>query len=275
MELISQIFREHDYEKFKRLPDNRDVKLSRVNKLIASISERYVLNPICVNEKMEVIDGQGRFDALKSLGMPIDYYIAYGADSDDCKRMNKYNTVWTILDFATSHARSGKEPYQILLKTCKDSGFPISRVLRLSNHGTNPGHDNTKMNLFEAGKLKFDDRDRKKVMVIREKSSELLEALQFPKRTNDAFYVGFKIAFETEGYDHQTMIKNAAVLRDTYQQMSSLSGQLVEFERIYNYRKGTEKRLYFSDYLRNKGWKVRDYSKTYSPYDDADVSTLK
>ena len=51
--------------------------------------------------------------------------------------------------------------------------------------------------------------------------------------------------------------------------------QLVEFERIYNYRSKKGGRLYFSDYMRNRGENVRDYSKTYSPYNDTDVSTLK
>lgn len=272
--IIGQIYSEDDYTVFKRLAENRDVTPSRVNKLIASISERYVLNPIVVNENMEVIDGQGRFDARRTLRLPIHYIVAEGADINDCQRMNKYNSIWTALDYAISHAKGGKEAYIVLLKTCKESGFPISRVLRLANHGTRKSKYSTKMSAFEAGNLVFDENDMKMVMVIKQRGDELLKALQFTKKPNDAFHTGFKIAFETEGYDHATMLNNAAVLRDSYQQMSSLSGQLMEFERIYNYRKGKDKRLYFSDYLRDKGSNVRDYSKTSSPYDDVDISTL-
>ena len=90
--VIGQIFEEENYDIFVKLDDNRDVLSGRLNKLIASISERYVLNPIIVNEKFEIIDGQGRYEALKKLNRPIHYIIAPGAASDDCRRMNKYNT---------------------------------------------------------------------------------------------------------------------------------------------------------------------------------------
>ena len=65
MKIIGQVFEETNYDAFAKLPDNRDLSPGRLNKLIASISERYILNPIIVNEKMEIIDGQGRLNALR------------------------------------------------------------------------------------------------------------------------------------------------------------------------------------------------------------------
>jgi ParB-like chromosome segregation protein Spo0J len=91
-EIIGYVYQTYKYDSFVRLEDNRDVFSNRLNKLIASISERYICNPIIVNEKREIIDGQGRYEARKSLGLPIHYTIAKGATSDDCRRMNRYNT---------------------------------------------------------------------------------------------------------------------------------------------------------------------------------------
>ena len=90
--IIGNIYEETDYTKFRKLPDNRDVLSNRLTKLEASLSERAILNPIIVNEKMQIIDGQGRYEALKRMGKPIQYVVAKGANSDDCKRMNRYNT---------------------------------------------------------------------------------------------------------------------------------------------------------------------------------------
>lgn len=275
MRIIGQVFEEENYDCFRRLPDNRDVVSARINKLIASIKDRYVINPIIVNEKMEIIDGQGRFEACKALGKPIHYIISPGASSEDCRRMNKYNTKWSRLDFAKSFAKGGVQSYQLLLLTCKKTSLSISRVLRLSNH-SGPGlKKDNEMNNFECGALKFDQNDMEMVIDVSKMAEEILEALQFTARANDAFYSAVKVMTEAKGYDHNRMIRNCKQQKNSYSQMSQLGAQLVEMERIYNYNSRTNSRLYFSDYMRNKGANARDYSKGYSVYEDTDVSTLK
>lgn len=59
------------YSIFRRLSGNRDVKEARVKKIMRSIEKvGYIPNPIIVNENMEVVDGQGRLEAVKRLGLP-------------------------------------------------------------------------------------------------------------------------------------------------------------------------------------------------------------
>lgn len=274
MKIIGKIFEESDYTKFKRLPDNRDVLTGRLNKLIASISHKWILNPIIVNEKMEIIDGQGRFEALKSMGMPIPYIVAVGATSADCRMMNKYNTKWTKLDFAKSYAKAGLESYKLLLKTCEITELSIDKVLRLANTGGRAKLAN-EMSIFEKGLLNFDVAKMDMVINIKEKADDIENALAITIRTNDAFYTGVKVMTETKGYEHQKMLINCARERTTYNQMSNLEAQLKEFERIYNKGTRTTSRLYFSDYMRNRGYHSRNYNPSYSPYKDKDISTIK
>lgn len=85
------VFETNDYGVFYRLEDNRSVTESRKNQLIASFSAGEVMCPIIVNEKMEIIDGQGRFEARKALELPIYYIIDPGKNINDCRRMNSYN----------------------------------------------------------------------------------------------------------------------------------------------------------------------------------------
>lgn len=69
MKQTNEIKRTNNYDMFKRLEGNRFVDPKKVNKLKKSINEvGYISNPIIVNEKMEVIDGQHRLEALKELG---------------------------------------------------------------------------------------------------------------------------------------------------------------------------------------------------------------
>lgn len=275
-EIIAQVYAESDYSVFRRLPDNRDVTTSRVGKLIASMTEKYILNPIIVNEKMEVIDGQGRFEARKAMQLPIHYILIPGLTSDDCRRMNFYNTAWKALDFAKSYAKRGLSSYVTLLETCEETGKPISTILRLSGKSSKGDSKSLtkKASTFESGRLNFTQKDKDAVKDVLAKIDEIREALQFTARLNEAFTTAVKIMTETIGYDHRHMISSCEKNRSTFSQMSRLEAQLVEFERIYNKNVRAEKKLYFSDYMRNRGANVRDYGAVNTEYHAKDISTL-
>lgn len=89
MRQVGAIYSSEDYSVFRKLNGNRSVLEQRKNMIMASITERgWIRNPVVVNEKMEIIDGQGRFEALKELGLPIEYVVAKGASISDCIALN-------------------------------------------------------------------------------------------------------------------------------------------------------------------------------------------
>ena len=110
------VYSTRDYSKFKRLIGNRDIPEHRISKIIDSIQKiGWVHNPIVVNEKMEVVDGQGRLTALQRLKMPVEYIIAPGASTKECVYMNMNMVNWKLPDFIKSYAEQGDENYQRLL----------------------------------------------------------------------------------------------------------------------------------------------------------------
>ena len=62
-----------DYNIFKTLTGNRELNISHKEKLKKSFKENYLISPIIINEKYEIIDGQHRFNAARELG----YYVYY------------------------------------------------------------------------------------------------------------------------------------------------------------------------------------------------------
>ena len=116
IEKTYSVYVSKDYSIFKRLIGNRDIPESRISKIVESIQTiGWVHNPIIVNEKMEVIDGQGRLTALQRLKMPIEYIIAEGAGNKECIYMNMNMVNWKLPDFIKSYAEQGNENYQRLL----------------------------------------------------------------------------------------------------------------------------------------------------------------
>lgn len=109
-----EVYVTSDYSQFKRLEGNRDPRSSKA--IIESIKAiGYIDNPILVNEKMEVIDGQNRLEALKQLEMPVYYHIVEGIGADEAVRLNIGRSNWKTLDYVKSYAERGNESYQKLL----------------------------------------------------------------------------------------------------------------------------------------------------------------
>lgn len=115
MNIVGNVYSTYDYSRFKKLQGNRDVFEERKKLIMQSIAERgWIRNPIVVNKNMEIIDGQGRFEALMELSMPIEYIVADNATIDDCIALNLKQKNWTTNDFIECYARQGKQSYLTL-----------------------------------------------------------------------------------------------------------------------------------------------------------------
>lgn len=266
------VYKTMDYSKFKRLEANRAVTENRKNKLLASFAEKEIMNPIIVNGNYEVIDGQGRFEAKKELGEPIYYIIDPTATLEDCARMNRFNTSWNVNDFAEAFSKNNPfgntEPYKILLKTKEDTGLSLARCLLLC------GKSGAANNSLLTGKLRFTEDDRLKVLYVNKKATEIKDVLCFSKRLNEAFFQAIAVITRFESYNHKHMLQACAKNRNSYAQMSGVGDMLSEFERIYNKGLKPTNKLFFSDYMRNRGYSVRDYDNSYDS-EAEDISSLQ
>lgn len=121
---VGQIYSTKDYGAFKKLKGNRSVLQRRKNLILASIRDNgWIRNPIVVNEKMEIVDGQGRFEALKELDMPIEYCISEGSTTRDCVTLNLKQKNWGTLDYITCYAGLGYQSYITLLDYIRKYGY--------------------------------------------------------------------------------------------------------------------------------------------------------
>lgn len=129
-----------NYSMFKTLTGNRDVTPSRVKKIKDSIeSHGYFTNPIIVNEKYEVVDGQGRLEALRQLEMPVEYLVVPGLKIQQGRIYNSVGETWDIKDFIKSYASTGIESYQFLLELINQYKVHHLIVLRAINRSQSIG----------------------------------------------------------------------------------------------------------------------------------------
>lgn len=109
---INEVRLTDDFNKFKIMKGNRAVRESRVKKILQSFANvGYVQAPIVVNEKMEIIDGQGRYEACMETNQPIAYIVIDGLGHKHCINMNINCENWKTEDYIKSYADLGYENY--------------------------------------------------------------------------------------------------------------------------------------------------------------------
>lgn len=145
-----------DYEQFKLREDNREaVNQSHVKRLAESIKARNLLElrPISVNGGMEVIDGQHRLLAAKSLGVPIYYIQNSELHSKDIILMN-VSQPWGQMDYLNYYVKNGQHEYIKLAEFMKKNSISIKVALAITLGHTNDAHIR-----FKSGEYVFNGEE--------------------------------------------------------------------------------------------------------------------
>ena len=132
MKQIGEVYETMDYERFSLMKENRSITEQRKKKVRRSIETNgWIYNPIIVNEKMQIIDGQARYEVLRELRLPIQYTICNGLGAKECIALNTSNTIWTLSDYIESYMEQGLKSYEYLWyldRKYKELGLSIGEI---------------------------------------------------------------------------------------------------------------------------------------------------
>lgn len=235
----NEVYVTRNYDLFKRLAGNRPVKNGRVVKIIESI-EKYgwLSNPILVNEHYEIIDGQGRFEALKRLGMPIEYIVHDGIGLIECQGLNNYQKNWTLMDHINSFVENKNENY-IFLKHMLVTYNTIPKHVVISVVATKGvrygvatgGHYET----ISGGHLILTRIDKVNIENALFYLSRFSDTAKHLGGRKDKFYSALMFLYLLDGIDKERVCK--CINNARYDKMvasATLEGYLQQFEDIYN-----------------------------------------
>lgn len=237
-----------EYDMFELMDANRSIDLSHVRTLKDSMKEHGVLiNPILVNNDMQVVDGQNRLEACRQLGEPIYYLIVgnYGIKEVQALNLNQKN--WTQQDYAESFAEMGYEHYQRLLNFCEEyDEFGLGSCIKLLQNSTAAKNISQKRaritdsdeyynqkQVFEEGTWKITDY---------EKAEKWANNL----RTIGKYYSGYKrSAFVSSmisllnkpQFDIDEFLRKLSYQSNALDDCSRVSQYIELIEEIYNFKK--------------------------------------
>lgn len=235
-----QIRSTDDYTVFNTVKGNRTVRPTHVKRLRLAIGtdpESIKYNPLLVNEKWEVIDGQHRLEAIKQLELPVYYVQVKGLRLDNVQQLNSISKQWQPVDYARAFALLGNKNYAKYLEVKNNKELSINhdslmRYLSLDNPITSVA--------FNEGKLRVDDFNRSWQLLI-----QLREVGQFYPRYNiRSFALAFLRFAREDHYDHVRMLAQLKKYGAKYlNDFSKEQDHFRSLNRIYNH--GKQEKVHF------------------------------
>lgn len=227
-----------DYEQFSFIENNREVVRGHVEALkqaFDTIGNLTKVQPILVNDRMQVIDGQHRFQAARELGLPIHFTVVGGLGVAEARSMNILHRTWTVADFARSYALGGDVNYQKYLLLAEDYGFKHSILLTYAINDQMTG----KWAEFREGNFVLTDEAGTK-----ERLDSLAQVEEItPLAKNKVFAIALLRVMKTDGYSHRHMLSKMTLHPELLKRFASLEDALRMLEEVYNYKMHENNRL--------------------------------
>lgn len=231
---VSGLLQTSDYNVFKFILGNRNLVDTHVNYLAKSM-EKYgnltETSPVLVNEKMEVIDGQHRIAALKSLKWPVYYRVKKGMDIEDVIALNTGSKNWTWKDYAMSYSKLGNDNYTRFLNLHQHFDKVPYHVLVLYAKGS-IGHYGQDYGVqFRQGKFVLALDRHQRAFAQLKQYTQIVQYVPYPDR---GLAQAIATIVNNPIYDHERMIKKAKSHGHKVRRYGSVSEFLRALEEMYN-----------------------------------------
>ena len=222
------IHKTQDYDIFNTLKGNRDLNISHKEKLKKSFKKDYLISPIIVNEKYEIIDGQHRFNAARDLDYPIYYILINGYSLEEVKILNTNTKNWKREDYLNAYCDLGYKEYIKFKKFYNDiKEFTIGSAERIA-----AGHQSDNMLDFRSGKFKF-----KNILDAYDTAQKILMFKPYYNGYNRNTFVGAVMKLiKNENYNHAQMIHKLSLNPSILVDCANTSQYVLLLEDIYNYK---------------------------------------
>lgn len=228
----STIFKSTDYDAVTNINTNRNINTGNYNKLLRSMQEEQLIIPICLNEKLEIIDGQHRFLACKELGKPFYYYIEEGYREAQMKRANLVGATWNKNDFLNMYINEGSDTYKRVKELMDKYSIVISDMIKIMAAVRQVNYRELGL-MFEEGTMIMNEND---FIDIEQFLNALYLFHDFKHYNRSKFISAFLELYFHPGYNHKHMVerysKRGAVLvpqltRDSY--LTILANKIYSF----------------------------------------------
>ena len=234
--IVNQVHSTNEHSVFKIQIGNRPVNNNHVARLIISMKKSYLMSPLIVNEKMEVIDGQHRLSAQKELKLPTYYIQNKGYGLAETQLLNANSSNWTADDFMNGYCNAGKKEYVKYRHFHNKYKFNHQCTMNLLKGTISEGRW---YELFKAGTFKITHLSEGTVI-----ANAILEIGKYYEGYKRRSFVTAIIhAMANKEYKHSYFLKKLKTQSTKMVDCTDWKQYLKLMEKIYNFRTKKENRI--------------------------------
>ena len=243
-----------NYARFKLLQGNRDLIEGNIKAVMNQISAFGQRQPIIINERNEIIDGQHRLEACRRLGLAVKYIVDAGARIDHVISANIVGKKWSMLDYIKRFVAEGNEHYVKLYEfmvEAKSAGIPSSSALQIVRQG----HRDRTYYMYDDGKVRIHGGSNKAKRLyavgndmnlgqftmpnkkgVQERFESVLAFRAFPFYKHGRFIQALLQVMRITDFDVKRLAKQAEKYPSRFTNEPDTDSFVRMFESVYNYR---------------------------------------
>lgn len=232
------IYQTKDYKGFIFTDWNRGVGNARVARMVESIKTfGWLPEPVLVNEKFEIIDGQSRVKALEKCGLPVQFVIKRNIGQEECQALNRFQKNWGTLDYISSYASLNNDDYmwlKSLIQDYKSLGVSVVCMVAVSGQ-VNICDCGSYAKVISSGLLKVPKEKRTEIEDACFYLTRFLDVIKKLKGRRDRFFYAINFLYRLESVDNERLCRVVNSARyDIKSPPGTVEGWLEMFDELYN-----------------------------------------
>lgn len=253
MKVVNHVNSTNDYSIFASIEGNRVVNKLHVERLKTSFEKSYLMSPILVNEKYQIIDGQHRFNAAKALKLPVHFIVANGYGLREVQTLNTNMKNWKKEDYLHAYCDLGYDEYlkmKQFMQDFPDFGIAVAEQLITNTVG---GANNSRSMKIQGDVIKGKLRDFQEgelripnLILAYDNAEKIMMFKPYYDGFNRKGFVASMIGmFKHENYNHSQMIQKVKNNPIALTHCSNVTQYKILIEEIYNFRSRVKVSLRF------------------------------
>lgn len=245
--VIGKIYATKDYDKFKFICGNRDIKDARVNRIRKSIEKIGLKTPIAVTRRYEIVDGQGRFLVCRLLDIEVYYYFVFDDKAEISEIVSENNSVtrWKNREIIRGLSESGSMAARYLdILISEFSEFDVATVAT-ALIGTTMNQNQVATDIDSMSVTSNDyDNARKKLYYLREATKGLSDTFFGPRK---GLYACIMWLYDNDSIDKDRLLKAMKTRGNTIRSATTARLAIEALQDVYNYKLGNGNKRFFAD----------------------------
>jgi len=247
-QVLTTIYTTTNYSMFGHIGGNRNLDTPNLTKIKQSLNKKHIKTNaiICILDledsqtPLKIVDGQHRFEACKSLNIPVSYVIDDSLSMEsilnDITLLNTASKEWDVSDFMRSEAKKGNQNYILYssVYTSYFNSFDHEALFFILNSDVTRKGTKISYPSFKSGELKFDQSD----------FNYLTERLKLISHFDEYNEIGGKRYYQkalnrlinTKGFIVEQMSSKLKTRHSAIVKCTTVEGALKQMSNIYNWK---------------------------------------